>query len=268
MKYSVLMSVYYSDNPAYLKTAIISVLCQTVKPDEIVLVCDGPLTEQLDAVIEDYQKELCVVRLKENQGLGEAMNIGLRHCSNELIARMDSDDISLPDRCERQLRAFDEDSELGIISGTIEEFSEQTGEVMQKRRLPCAHADIVAFSKRRCPFNHPAVMYKKSAVAAAGGYSEKYHFNEDYDLWFRMLKNGTKSRNLSDVLVRMRVSDDSYKRRGGREYAEMSLRFYAHMRKSGWISRKDYLLSALPQATVCFLPNGMRKSVYRLLRSN
>lgn len=268
MNYSVLMSVYYSDNPDYLKQAIDSMLSQTVKPDEIILVCDGPLTPQLDDVVHEYEGRLCPVPLKENRGLGEAMNIGLQHCRNELVARMDSDDISLPDRCERQLGAFRNDPALGIISGTIEEFSDLTGEVMQKRKLPSEHEEIVAFSRRRCPFNHPAVMYKKSAVIAAGGYTERFHYNEDYDLWFRMLKNGTKSGNLPQVLVKMRVTDGSYRRRGGREYAGMSLRFYGHMRKSGWISRRDYVCSALPQAVVCMLPNGMRKAVYRILRSN
>lgn len=266
MKYSVLMSVYYSDNAEYLKQAIDSMLTQTISPDEIVLVCDGPLTAETDAAVAAYADRLRVVRLKENQGLGEALNIGLQSCSNELVARMDSDDISLPDRCEMQLAVFERDPEIQIVGGAIEEFSLETGNKLGVRRLPRKHDDIVAFSKRRCPFNHPSVMFRKSAVIAAGSYSERFHCNEDYDLWVRMLKSGCKSSNLSQIVVKMRVSDASYQRRGGKEYAKMSVRFYRHMRRIGWISYGDFLIGALPQATVCVLPNGLRKSVYRLLR--
>jgi len=268
VKYSVLTSVYYSDNPEYLIQSIESMLRQTVPPDEIVLVCDGPLTGELDAVIDGYGDALNVVRLKENQGLGEALNIGIGHCRNELVARMDSDDISLPDRCEKQLAAFEADSELGLVGGTIEEFSEETGETMRKRLLPENHDEIVAFSKKRCPFNHPAVMYKKSEVTAAGGYTEEYHCFEDYDLWVRMLKNGCKSRNLTEVILRMRVSDASYERRGGKEYANTAMRFYRYMRRIGWIGVDGIVFGAWPQVLVCHIPNRMRKSVYRLLRKS
>lgn len=266
LKYSVLMSVYRMDQPHYFKQAVNSMLQQTILPDEIILVCDGPLTAELEAAIQEYKSEITVIRLNDNKGLGVALNIGIQHCRNELVARMDCDDISLPDRCEKELKAFEKNDQLAIISGTIEEFYRTDDQFRKKRTLPLEHDKIVQFSKKRCPFNHPAVMYKKSAVIAAGGYREDYHRFEDYDLWVRMLKNHAVSQNLSDVLLSMRVSDALYMRRGGREYTKALLRFHNHLRKSGWISTYIFVTCAIPHAMVCILPNSVRKMIYKLLR--
>ncbi len=256
------------DDPRYFRQALDSMLQQTVPADEFILVCDGPLTPELDSVIQEYQNDLTVVRLAENRGLGVALNIGMEHCTNDLVARMDSDDISVPDRCEKELRAFEQDDRLAIVSSTIEEFYDITDETTKKRWLPGEHDEIVLFSKRRCPFNHPVVMYRKSAVIAAGGYREEYHRFEDYDLWVRMLDSGAIGRNLSDVLLRMRVSDALYMRRGGKEYAGELLRFHNHLRKTGWISTFVFVTCAVPHAMVCVMPNAIRKAVYKLLRKS
>ena len=262
------MAVYREDNPEYFQHAVESMLAQTVPADEIVLVCDGELTEELDLVIKAYEDKVNVVRLEINKGLGEALNEGLRRCRNELVARMDSDDISLPDRCEKQLKAFEEDEKLDIVSGTVEEFFSTADPPKKKHTLPLGHEEIIAFSRKRCPFNHPAVMYKKSSVTAAGGYHEEYHLFEDYDLWVRMMQNGAKGRNLPDVLLRMRVSDASYQRRGGLEYTKNLLRFHNHLRKSGWIGFGAFSSSAVPHAVICMMPNSVRKRVYRLFRTD
>lgn len=182
--YSVLMSVYKKESAENLRQAIVSIQKQTVKPDDFVLMCDGPLTSELDEVIQEKALELGpvlnVIRLKENVGLGAALNTGIRKCKYELVARMDSDDISLPDRCERQLGIFKKYPEISICSGTIEEFVGDVQNITGKRIVPENNKDIVQFAKKRCPYNHPCVMYKKSAVIDSGSYRQE--LLEDYYL--------------------------------------------------------------------------------------
>lgn len=265
-RYSVLMSVYHKENAEYLRQAMESIWAQSVPTDDFVLMCDGPLTEALDAVIaaqEADHPELHVVRLPVNGGLGKALNEGLMHCRHSLVARMDSDDISLPERCEQQLEAFKADPELGIVSASLEEFCDDT--VKGSRKLPESHEQILAFSKKRNPFNHPVVMFRKEAVLAAGSYNEEYHLFEDYYLWIRMLRNGTKGRNLPQVLLRMRVTDDAYERRGGRRYAADMLRFHRWILSTGWTTPMDFLTGAVPHAVVCVIPNGMRRVIYKTI---
>ena len=178
-QYSVLMSVYHKENAEYLRIAMDSIWEQSVSTDDFVLVCDGPLNNSLDAVIaemEDNHSELTVVRLEKNGGLGNALNEGIKYCKHELVARMDSDDISRPDRCKRQLAVFRKHSDISICSGVVEEFTVSTNEIEARRELPEKQKEIVAFAKKRNPFNHPCVMYKKSAVEAAGGYQDFFYW--------------------------------------------------------------------------------------------
>ncbi len=166
--YSVLMSVYYKEKPEYLRQAMDSMIHQTVPTDDFVLVCDGPLTADLDAVIAEKQQELGtilnVVRLEKNGGLGNALNEGIKHCRHELIARMDSDDISYPDRCEKQMKLFEKHPEYDVISGTVVEFNEKQKKSKIQKKVPENQREILNYSKRRNPVNHPCVMYKKDAV--------------------------------------------------------------------------------------------------------
>ena len=161
--YSVLMSVYHKEKPEHFRMAIQSMLDQTVRADDFVIVCDGPLTDELNGVLawaeETLGKRLTIVRLPVNGGLGKALNEGLKHVRNELVARMDSDDVSLPERCELQLNAFSENPEISVLSGTIEEFETDMQNVTAQRVLPEKHEEIFAFAKRRNPFNHPCVMF-------------------------------------------------------------------------------------------------------------
>lgn len=262
--YSVLMSVYYKENPEYLRAAMESIFAQTVPTDDFVLMCDGPLTAALDAVIADAEAahpELHVVRLPENAGLGNALNAGLTHCRHELVARMDSDDLSLPNRCEMQLAAFADDPGLSIVSASLEEFC---GEAVKGRRvLPQEYSEIKVFSRKRNPFSHPVVMFRKADVLKAGSYNEEYHLFEDYSLWMRMLLQGCKGRNLPDVLLRMRVTPDAYLRRGGWAYAKDMLRFHRWILSTGWASPMDFLTGAVPHAILCVMPNSLRGFVYK-----
>ena len=265
--YSVLMSVYFKEQPNNLRQAMESMRVQTMPPDDYVLVCDGPLTLELDAVINEehelFGDVLHVVRLSKNSGLGNALNTGLKFCKNDLVARMDSDDISRSDRCEKQVGIFTHHPEVSLSSGTVSEFITDPKIPTGKRTLPITNEEIRSFSRKRNPMNHPCVMFRKGAVKKAGGYKETYHLFEDYYLWVRMLMEGFTARNVEDVLLDMRSSADLYKRRGGGEYAEDMLRFHRWMLKEGWSRKTDFLTGAVPHAVVCMLPNGVRKIVYR-----
>ena len=263
--YSVLMSVYYKEKPEYLRMAMDSIWKQTSKTNDYVLVCDGPLTAGLDAVIKEMEAEhleLNVIRLEKNSGLGNALNIGIEYCKNELIARMDSDDISRPDRCERQLKILAENPEVDIVSGTVEEFSKSAEEIKASRVLPEKHDDIVKFAKRRNPFNHPCVMYRKSAVEAAGGYQD-FYLLEDYYLWIRMLMNGAHGYNIQESLLWMRAGSEMYKRRGGWKYAKSQQALFKYMKNAGIIKSGQYVSSMITRTISSLIPNSTRELAYK-----
>ena len=266
MDYSVLMSVYAKEKPEYLRQSMQSMFDQTVPTNDFVLVCDGSLTDELDKVIYGfkklYPKILGIIRIKENKGLGIALNVGLRFCKNELVARMDSDDISRKDRCEKQLAIFENEPDIDIVSGTVEEFVDTPRNIIAKRVLPEYHKDIVNFAKFRSPFNHPCVMFKKSAVMAAGGYRD-LKYCEDYYLWVRMIINGARGYNISEPILRMRSGDDMYKRRGGKIYASNQKKLLRYMYKSRFIIFSEYIINYTVRMVSCFIPSGSRKTIYQ-----
>ena len=271
-KYSVLMSVYYKENPIWLKESIESMLNQTVKCDEFVIVKDGKLTNELNNIINGYVKKyrdlFKVIELKENKGLGIALKIGLENCKNEFVARMDADDYSDPERCEKELEKFEKNSDLHIIGSNIAEFTENIENVISYRRLPVNDKEIKQFSKTRNPFGHPSVMFKKSKVMEAGNY-RNYYLCEDYDMWIRMIKCNANCYNFKEILVYMRISKDFYKRRGGIKYLKTILKFKKEQYKSGFYSLKDYIISSSASTVICLMPNVIRDFIYRkLLRSN
>ena len=264
-KYSVLMSVYYREKPAYLRQSMESILHQTVPTDNFVLVCDGPLNPELDAVIAQMQQAfgpvLYVLRLPQNGGLGKALNAGIQHCRNELVARMDSDDISRPERCEKQLQVFSAHPEYSLVSGIVEEFDTDIHHVTASRVVPEKQADILEFAKKRNPFNHPCIMYKKSAVQAAGGYQD-FYLLEDYFLWIRMLQKGFKGYNIQEPLLWMRAGNDMYKRRGGWKYVLSQYRLLQYMYQSEFITWETYLLGTFVRLGVAIAPNSLRSLIF------
>ena len=265
-KYSVLMSVYYRENAEYLRTAMDSIWDQTIPTDDFVLVCDGPLNEGLDVVIEVMEKKhpdmLHVVRLEKNGGLGNALNEGIKHCKHELVARMDSDDISRLDRCERQLKVFQEHPDISVVSGIVEEFTTPTDQIEARRVPPETQNEIVQFAKKRNPFNHPCVMYKKSAVEAAGGYQD-FYLLEDYFLWIRMLQKGSQGYNLQEPLLWMRAGSDMYKRRAGWKYAKSQKALFKYMKGSGFISGSQYMQSVVVRTASSLMPNWLREFMFK-----
>ncbi len=268
-KYSVLMSVYIKENPSYFRESIESVLNQTVRPDEFVIVCDGPLTKELDEVIEEYCSRdaglFNIIRLSENVGLGMALRRGIMECHNDIIARMDSDDISCPDRMQRQLAAMQE-NDADIVSAAVCEFAKSPDNIISSRSLPESNEQIQKFSRRRNPFNHPAVMYRRKSVIDAGNY-QRFDLFEDYYLWIRMLKNGCRGYNIQEPLVYMRAGEQMYSRRGGIKYAGLVIRFRTYMFKSGYSNITDYIITAGGHIFVALIPTKLRKMFYeRVLR--
>lgn len=264
-KYSVLMSVYYKEKPEYLKQSMESIYEQTVPTDDFVLVCDGPLNLELDAVIDEMQKKfgnvLHVCRLEKNGGLGNALNIGIKHCKYELIARMDSDDIAYPDRCERQLKLFETYPHVSICSGIVEEFSTSPAIIDAKRVPPETNDEIMQFAKTRNPFNHPCVMYKKSAVESVGSYQD-FYLLEDYYLWIRMLQKGYQGYNLQEPLLWMRAGSDMYKRRGGWKYVVSQYRLLRYMYQHAFITLKLYVAGMIIRFGVTIMPNDLRNFIF------
>ena len=259
------MSVYHKEKPEYLKQAIESIQAQTLSTNDFVLVCDGPLNEPLDSVIAAKQQEmgesLNVVRLTKNGGLGNALNEGIKHCKNELVARMDSDDIAYPNRCEKQITVFDTHPEVSICSGTVEEFTTNPNIVDTKRVPPETNAEIVEFAKKRNPFNHPCVMYKKSAVEAVGSYQD-FYLLEDYYLWLRMLMAGYQGYNIQEPLLHMRAGSDMYKRRAGWKYARTQVRLFKFMKNEGFIGERQYIKSCVIRSGSSVAPNWLRKFMF------
>lgn len=269
--YSVLMSVYGKENSVWFKKAAESMLNQTAPPDEFVLICDGPLTEELETAVEEldrsYPGMFQILRLKENVGLGEALRQGILLCRNELVARMDSDDIACPDRCRQQLELFQKIPELAFSSGTIAEFfdereleSSETA-ALRLRMLPQSHEEIVSYAKKRNPMNHMAVMLKKSAVLQAGNYQSAEGL-EDYDLWSRMLQLGFRAGNLKETLVWARIGNGMEQRRGGVKYAGRMARFQTLLLKRGFLSLPQYIINCCIRIPVSLLPGRIRAAVY------
>lgn len=268
--YSVLMSVYYKEKAEYLREAMQSMFDQTVPTNDFVLVCDGPLTKELNSVIEEMQNEhseLHVVRLKENGGLGNALNYGMKFCKNELIARMDSDDISYPNRCEKQLDIFQKMKKVSICSGIIEEFIENKECVENIRVLPEKNWEILLYAKRRNPFNHPCVMYKKSDVMNAGGYQD-FFLLEDYYLWVRMLLNDCQGYNLQEPLLWMRSGSELYKRRGGWKYVQSQGKLFRYMKVYGLIGNIECWRSLCTRSIGAMIPNRIREMIYKNVLRN
>lgn len=260
MNYSVLLSVYHEEKVDYFIKSLDSLLTQTLPANEIVIVKDGPLTNELDKVIEQYQQDnpdlFTVVPLEENVGLGLALNQGLKVCKNELVARMDTDDIALPTRMEKQIDVFKKMDDLTIVGSNTDEFLNDSSEIISSRVVPSSHDEIVKFSKTRNPFNHPTVMYKKSHVIKCGGY-KNLRRNQDYELFTRMLMNGYKGYNINESLLLFRANEDNLKRRKTWNKTKGDIDIRYKFWKEGYIGFKDFAFSTLAFIGAFLMPNWL-----------
>ena len=265
--FSVLISVYHKEKGAHLKAALGSVFNQTIPPTEVVLVKDGLLTPELDAVIDSFVAQfnmLKIIPLTQNVGLGNALNEGLKHCKYELVARMDSDDICVPNRFELQLNAFNSNPELAIIGGWISEFENDPSIIISHRKPPQTNDDLYTFLKYKSPFNHMTVMFKKSIITKVGGYKHLYLL-EDYWLWARMANSGAKFYNIQSVLVNARGGTAMAARRGGWKYAKSEINLQKKMYQLGLIGPMTFIKNSMIRFTIRMMPNKLRVIIYQKL---
>ena len=264
--YSVLMSLYYKENPQHLREALDSIFSQTVPSDDVVLVEDGIVGNALDSVVCEYERlypQLHVIRYEQNRGLGYALNDGIKECRHEIVARMDTDDVAEPYRMERQLTVLTEHPEYGMVSSWVAEFVDDIEHVTSERRLPELPEDVYEYAKKRCPINHPAVMYRKSCVLDVDGYQTKY-FPEDYFLWIKMLMNGCKVYNIQESLVWFRYNPDTFARRGGWRYACDEVVTQWNIYRMGFISFLRFCVNVIIRFSVRVVPNSIRLKFYTL----
>ena len=266
MKFSILMSVYFKENPLYLDRALESVFNQTIIPNEVILVEDGKLTKDLDKIISKYKKEykdiLKVIKFTENRGLGIALHDGLLECSNNIVFRMDTDDVCIKDRFEKQLEIF-KNKDVDIVGSNIDEYDEKMKAITGKRIVPENDISIKKMAKNRNPMNHMTVAYKKDKVLKAGNYLDMPYF-EDYYLWVRMIKNNCKFYNIQESLVNVRGGKDMIKRRGGIKYIKPILKFEKALLKLDLINFFEYLKNVTKRIIGSLLPNNMRMIIYEI----
>ena len=267
-KYTVLMSLYYKENPEYFKEALNSMINQTLSPDEIIIIEDGDLTKELYKMLDDFKNTypnlIKIIKNEKNLGLGLSLQKGVLASKNEIIARMDTDDISKLDRCEKQLEFLNKNLDISIVGGQIEEFSGNLDNKIGKRVVPINNEEIYHYIKKRCPFNHMTVMFRKSNILEAGNYMDLF-YNEDYYLWIRMALINEKFANLPVVLVDVRTSDELYQRRGGVSYFKSELKVQNIMVKNKMIGHIRYIINVMERFVLqVMMPNKFRGIIFKL----
>lgn len=269
MDYSILMSVYQKEHPDHFRDAIQSMVNQSIPPKEFVLICDGPLTPALDAVIEafclEYPEWFRVIRLAQNVGLGAALNRGITECQCEYIARMDADDIAPPDRMEKQLQAFSMHPEVSVIGGQIAEFETDPDQITEYRIVPQTHEKIIRQMKFSNPINHVTTVYKKSDILAAGNYPDHPGF-EDYHLWINLACEGKRFYNLPEVCCKVRADSSMLERREGLSYFKQTLKLERLLLHKKFLTRWQYFVNVTIRfGGTVILPSGVRKKVFSKL---
>jgi glycosyltransferase involved in cell wall biosynthesis len=267
---SVLMSTYMGESAANLAAAIESIYAQTVPPDQIVLVIDGPVCDEQEAVIARYGADrragrIDIVRLPGGRGLAQAMNAGLEQCICDYVARMDSDDISMPDRLELQLAYVERDPSLEVVGSWSEEFFED-GTKSQLKITPVRHDAIVSALRWRNVLVHPALLIRTAALRQVGGYMAEFGKLEDYDLFVRLAQAGVRFHNIPKVLVRVRSSLEQRARRGGLDYCVREVRFRLACFRRGFLNTRQFLLSTSMYVLFRLVSATSRRHAYAMVR--
>jgi glycosyltransferase involved in cell wall biosynthesis len=264
---SALVCVYEKDNAEHFGLAIKSLYEQTLLPNEVVIVGDGKLSDELYDEIKSLKKHYPSIKyyeLEKNSGIGAASNYGISKCKNELIAKMDSDDISLPERIEKQVAEFQDDPKLSALGGQLEEFANNDpDQVASRREVPLDSEKIVRFARRRSPINNPTVMFRKTDVQSVGGYPEMNRA-EDYLLFVKMIASGKVLRNLPDVLVKYRLDADNIKRRKSWANTKEMINARKEAYKLGVAKWSDYMFMKVAFLCLFIAPSGLAKLSYRL----
>ena len=271
MKFSVLIPIYAGEKEKNFEECLESIINQTEKPSEILIVKDGPLTQGLNEIIEKKIKghseiEIRTYQIQENVGVGMASNIGTKLCQYDYIARIDSDDVSLPDRFEKQINYLEENQEIDILGGFIEEYNEDMNSFISEREVPVEDEEIKRVMKSRCAFNHSTVIYKKDKIIEAGNYGNK-RIMEDYDLWIRCTKKGYRMHNLPIVLTKNRTGNSMYKKRSGIKYVKTIIEIENQLYSLKMINSFRKWYNIFIRSLVAIMPLHIRKFVYiNLLR--
>ena len=264
MEFSVLMTVYDKEKPYNLRKSLLTSYQQTIKPTEIILVCDGELTQELYDEIERIKSEIPILKvyqLDTNVGSGPASRFGVEKCNTDLIARMDSDDYSVETRFEKQIKAFEENPNLIMVGTNI---LEKNTEFTALKTVPEKTEEIREYSKFRNPFNNPSSMMKKEYILKVGNY-RKFRYLEDYDLTMRLIHdNPTKDfLNIQEPLVIMQTNNSSYLRRGGLLYVKTEFFLQVDFYRRGYISKVELCRNIFIRNIVRVMPNSMRKLIYK-----
>lgn len=263
-KFSVLMSVYKNDIPEYVEVAINSILNQTLMPNEIVIMVDGPISNELEQLLMKYEKNelVNIYYRKENKGLGITLNEGLLKCKYDYVARMDADDESMPNRFEKQIEYLSRNSDIDCIGTNMVEYDEKMKKVISQKKVPSTSEEIEEYLKKRNPMNHPTVIYKKNKVLEVNSY-EDYPFFEDYYLWAKMIKNGSKFYNIQDNLYKFRAGSSMIKRRGGKKYLTSIKKFEKGLLNLNIINKRTYISNISKRYLIALFPNSLREKFYK-----
>ena len=267
MNFSVLLSLYIKEKPNFLYECLESLENQTVQATEIIIVYDGPITPELGSIVNKYAEKLPIkiVQLPKNVGMGNAFNEGLKNCSYEWVFRMDTDDICIPERFEKQINFIKQNPDIVLLGSHIAEFNDNIKDLVSYRKVPIGTEAIKRYSLYRSPFNHMTVAYKKKVAIEAGGY--KAYLLEDYNLWLRIIAKGYKVENINDILVYARIGNNMIARRRGVNYIKGEWDLFKLKRElklqnifSGFFT---FLLRVIPR----ILPTKMLKTIYKFLRN-
>ena len=267
MNFSVLISLYHKEKPEFLKECLESLKIQTLQATEIIMVFDGVVTTELEKVVMQYTSILPIkiIRLPQNVGLGKALNEGLKHCSYNWIFRMDTDDICLPKRFEKQVEFIKQHSNVVLFSGHIAEFSDDKTIITGYRKVPIGDKNIRKYAILRSPFNHMTVAFRKDIIESVGGY-QHHLFLEDYNLWLRVIAQGYEVGNIDEVLLLARVGNGMVARRRGKEYIKGEWQLFKLKRRLKLQNICFNLFIFILRVSMRVLPTNILKIVYKYLR--
>ena len=262
--FSVVITVYKNDNAEHFQEAINSIIQQSEVPSEIVIVVDGPIGDEITAVLELFHinPKVRILKLADNSGTGHARHIAIQACKNNLIAIMDADDISVPERFALQLTEFERDT-VDIVGGQIEEFTYSPGDLNRFRKVPLSDIDIKKKTRWKQGMNHVSIMFKRDAYLRAGGYHSLTKI-EDWDLFHRMIVTGSNFKNISKTLVHVRSNDKQFQRRQGFAYLKMELQLFREMRESGYINNLQFVINSSIRCFSRLLPAKYLVLLYKL----
>ena len=265
IKFSVLMSIYKNDKPEFVKLAIDSILNQTLRPNQYVIMVDGPICDELKELLLAYEKNEKIIDLhfrEKNLGLGLTLNEGLNYCNYDYVARMDADDYSLPTRFEKQINYLENNRNISVVGSVIKEFSKDIDDANLLRKVPEHHDEIIKVAKKRNPFNHPSVIFKKKDVINVGSYKNVRNL-QDYFLWVDLIINGYKGYNIQEPLVYMRADENLFKRRSGKKYVKIQVDLLKYMKNKRFINSIEYIKAKIIRTCSGYAPNWLRQFMFK-----